>query len=104
MDGSRELIRAGHHREAVFWIVATFARCHKILAVDAPRDAQRALAPAFDALLADLGITSTDDLLTRARSVLDFLPALWAPVEAILAANAAIRDEEPRHPRPRTSI
>jgi hypothetical protein len=24
--GSRELIEAGAHREAVFWIVATFAR------------------------------------------------------------------------------
>ena len=26
IDGSRELIEAGAHREAVFWIVATFAR------------------------------------------------------------------------------
>ncbi len=36
IGGSRELIRAGCHREAVFWIVATFARCHKILETDSP--------------------------------------------------------------------
>jgi len=70
IDASRDLIRAGLHSEAVFWIVATFARCHKILAVDAPPDVQRALAPAFDDLLADLGITSPDDLLARATSAI----------------------------------
>jgi len=92
IDGSRDLIQAGLHREAVFWIVATFARCHKILAVDAPWDAQRALAPAFDDILADLGIASTDDLLTRAASVIQFLPAVWAAAEAILSANPNILD------------
>ncbi|HVA91264.1 MAG TPA: hypothetical protein VNL71_15630 [Chloroflexota bacterium] len=92
IDGSRDLIRTGHHREAVFWIVATFARCHKILAVDAPRDVQHVLAPAFDDLLADLGISSTDDLLTRARSVIQSLPAVWAATEAILTANPEISD------------
>jgi len=95
MYGSRDLIGRGHHREAVFWIVATFARCHKILAVDASRDVQRALAPAFDALLADLGISSTGDLLTRARLVNQSLPAVWAATEAILAANPAISHKVP---------
>jgi len=92
IDGSRDLIRAGRHREAVFWIVATFARCHKILAVDAPRDVQRALTPAFDDILADLGIASTDDLLTRATSAIQFLPVVWATAEAILSANPEISD------------
>ncbi len=87
IDGSRDLIRTGFHREAVFWIVATFARCHKILAVDAPRDVQRALAPAFDSILADLGIASTDDLLTRAKMVIEFLPTVWATAEAILSTR-----------------
>jgi len=89
IDGSRELIRTGCHREAVFWIVATFGRCHTILAADAP-DVQRALAPAFDAIVADLGITSSDDLLRRAEAVTQFLPRLWETTEAILAANPDI--------------
>jgi hypothetical protein len=37
--------RTGRHREAVFWMVATFARCHKILSADAPVATRRALAP-----------------------------------------------------------
>ncbi len=90
IDASRDLIQADCHREAVFWIVATFARCHKIPAVDASPDVQHALAPAFDALLADLDIASTDDLLARAASVIRFLPTVWAAAEAILSTNPEI--------------
>ena len=36
IGGSRVLVERGDHREAVFWMVATYARCHTILAVDAP--------------------------------------------------------------------
>lgn len=92
IDGSRELIRAGYHREAVFWIVATFARCHKILAADALPALQLALAPAFEAIIADLGITSTTELIRRAEVVIQFLPRLWATTEAILYANPEIVD------------
>lgn len=90
IDGSRELIRAGCHREAVFWIAATFARCHKILEADAPPELQRSLAPALDALIADLGITTTGDFIRRAEDVRQFLPRLWETTEAILLANPGI--------------
>jgi len=86
IDGSRELIRTGNHREAVFWMMATFARCHTILAADAPELGQR-LAPGFRRMSADLGIRSTEDILDRAREVLEFLPRLWEIAEALLAAN-----------------
>jgi hypothetical protein len=95
IDGSYHLILTGHHREAVFWIVATFARCQKILTVDASHDVQRALAPAFDAVLADLGITSPSDLLARADAALTFLPTVWATAEAIVSANPAIVTQTP---------
>jgi hypothetical protein len=87
IDGSRELIRAGDHREAVFWIVATFARCHKILTADAPPDVRRAHIPAFEEAVADLGIASSGDLHRRAGEVLNFLPRLWETAEAIMKAN-----------------
>ncbi|KKO54955.1 hypothetical protein XI25_04245 [Paenibacillus sp. DMB20] len=90
IDGSRELIRSGYHREAVFWIVATFARCHKILAADAPADLQREHIPAFEALIADLGISSDRDLLRRAEDIIQFLPRLWETAEAILSSNPGI--------------
>ncbi|MFI5628588.1 hypothetical protein ACIA8E_04205 [Streptomyces sp. NPDC051664] len=87
VDGSRSLIGRGDHRAAVFRIVATFARCHSILAADAP-ELHAACTPAFRAAVADLGITSTDDLLRRAQDVGRFLPRLWRTTEKILDRSA----------------
>jgi hypothetical protein len=89
IDGSQTLIDSGDHREAVFWIIATFARCHTILATDAPR-LHEALAPAFRAAVADLGISSTHDLLHRAEEVTRFLPRLWRTTENILTSDPDI--------------
>lgn len=84
IDGSRELIKRGDHHEAVFWIVATFARCHAILAIDAP-DLQRELAPRFLAAVAGLGIRSPAD--RRAAQVRRYLPRAWQTAELVIAAN-----------------
>jgi hypothetical protein len=88
VDGSHALVDRGDHREAVFWIIATFARCHTILAADAP-DRHEELAPDFRAAVADLGITSTDDLLVRAARVTRFLPRLRETADDIIAATTA---------------
>ncbi len=92
VEGSRQLIRDGHHHEAVFWIVATFARCHKILAADAPPQVQRAHLPAFRKVMADLGIANTGDLLRRAQEGIGFLPRLWEMAEVVLVKNPEIVD------------
>ena len=63
IDGSRDMIRGGYHREAVFWMIATYARCHKIMAADAPTDLQKRLLPDFQMAVADLGLVSPDDFL-----------------------------------------
>ncbi|MET9296933.1 hypothetical protein [Streptomyces sp. NPDC003077] len=91
IDGSQALIDSGDHREAAFWIIATFARCHTILATDAPR-LHEALAPAFHAAVADLGIGSSRDLVQRAAEVTRFLPRLWQIGEDILAGNPDITE------------
>jgi hypothetical protein len=92
IDGSRDLIARGLHREAVFWIVATFARCHKVLAVDAAPEVQTRFAPAFRSLMADLGIRSFDDFRRRAVEVEESLPDIWVAAEAIMDANSAMTD------------
>ncbi|MEU4535932.1 hypothetical protein AB0G15_13820 [Streptosporangium sp. NPDC023825] len=89
IDSTQQLIERGDHREVVFWIAATFARCHKILATDAP-EALRRLAPAFDEFLADLGIESTSDLTARAATSAAFIPTVWETAEAIMSANPDI--------------
>ncbi|MFI6479226.1 hypothetical protein ACIBH1_14930 [Nonomuraea sp. NPDC050663] len=79
IDGSRELIERGEHREAVFWIVATYSRCLQALGLDSDAG--------FNALLADLGIDRAA-LPDRARAVLDFLPPLRERAEAIIRESA----------------
>ncbi|MCA1223029.1 hypothetical protein [Streptomyces sp. 8L] len=86
VDASRELVRRGDHREALFWLVATFARCHTLLHADAPA-LEAAFAPAFGELLGDLGIADDADLAERARSTLAYLPELSRTAERVRAAG-----------------
>lgn len=90
VDGSADLVARGLHREAVFWIAATYARCLKILAADAPGETGHLAG--FADLAADLGAGSPDDLRRRAGEVTAHLPRLRAVAEEIIAANPGIRD------------
>jgi len=87
IDGSRELIERGDYREAIFWIVATYSRCQKVLYHDAPPELQAHFSPGYCELVADLGITSFADLQQRSAQIEQCLPAVWAVAEAIMAAN-----------------
>lgn len=90
IDGSRKLIEKGYHREAVFWIVATYSRCQKVFHHDAPDELLVRYAPGYDALLADLGIRSKTDLEARGARLKEFIPELWEVAEAIMDANPEI--------------
>jgi hypothetical protein len=90
IDGTRELIDRGLHREAVFWLVASYSRCQKVLYHDAPAETRDRFEPGYRDLLADLGITSFADLRQRGEQVREFLPQVWAVAEAIIAANPEI--------------
>jgi hypothetical protein len=92
IDGSRELIERGDHREAVFWIVATYARCLKILDRDAPMGVRERFDPGFRLLLGDLGIATDADLRRRRLEVEAFLPRVEEVAAAIVAANPSIAD------------
>ena len=90
IDGSRDLIERGYHREAIFWMVATYSRCQKVLYHDAPTEMRDSQSPGYLKLLADLRIAEFDDLLQRGEQVRRRLPDLWAVTEAIIAANPGI--------------
>lgn len=92
IDGSRELIAHGAHREAVFWMVATYSRCMHVFFQDAPAEFQARHAPGYRRLLADLGIVTPSDLDRRSAEVGQFLPQLWELAETIVAANPAVAD------------
>ncbi len=70
IDGSRALVDGGAHREAVFWITATAARCQSVLSAVAP-DLARAREPGFRELVADLtGLRTVGDVRDRRDAVL----------------------------------
>ncbi|EFG65684.1 conserved hypothetical protein, partial [Streptomyces sp. SPB074] len=76
VDGSADLVARGLHREAVFWIVATLARCHTVLAADAP-GLHRRLLPGFRDVLADLGLHGYADLRTCGHAASGRRPGCW---------------------------
>lgn len=92
IDGSRDLIEQGFHREAMFWIAVTLARCDKILYHDASPVVRDEHLRSFLALLDDLGVGATADLLDRARQVEEQAPRVWETAEAIMAANPEVVD------------
>ncbi|MGW0521606.1 hypothetical protein [Crossiella sp. NPDC003009] len=79
IDGAHELIDAGLPREAVFWLVATYARALTILGRDGDE--------AFSALLADLGNSGPADLHTQIGRTEEFLPRLADMREAVLTSS-----------------
>lgn len=90
IDGSRELIADGYHREAIFWMVATYTRCQQVLYHDAPVEIQDRFSSGYRQLLGDLGITSFADIQQRSEQVKAMLPRIWVVAEAIMAANPEI--------------
>jgi hypothetical protein len=92
IDGSRELIEAGYHREAIFWMAVTSSRCQVILSHDAPAPVRDRFSPGYQHLLNDLGIASSTDLRRRADMTGERLRRIWDVAQAILAANPAVQD------------
>lgn len=90
IDGSRELIEQGCHREAVFWIVATYSRCQWILDFNGCDDGGGRLQLGYLSMLNDLGIASATDLEARRKQVLGFLPRVMEVAEAVMDTTPEI--------------
>ena len=90
IEAARQLIDSGSHREAVFWMVATYARCQKVLSTDGSAAEFQRFNRGFRGLVADLGIVSGDDLRRRSVAVRAELPEIRRVAESILDANLEI--------------
>ncbi len=92
IGGSAGMIAEGYHREAMFWVAATWCRCMLVLRTDSPDTGIAVHEQGFRDLLADLGIVTVADIERRRRAVRAALPAVWAVAERIMAANPDIED------------
>lgn len=91
IDGTRELIAGGMHREAIFWLAVTYSRCQAVFHHDAPpqtAQAMRQYEAGYRRLLRDLGITSAEDLRRRSAEIQAMLPRLWYVAEQIMGQNS----------------
>jgi hypothetical protein len=66
IEGAREMIVAGDHREAEYWIARMRATADAALRNDAPEDEKSGWAARFDRFLDDLGLRETEDYVKRA--------------------------------------
>ncbi len=89
IDGSRALIEQGRHREAVYWMVATYCRCCWIFHFNGFNDPGDRYHQGYRSMLGDLGIGSVADLRARSRDVLAFLPRVTEVAEAIATGTPA---------------
>jgi hypothetical protein len=91
VDGSRELVQRGEHREAMFWIAVTYARCMAVLDLDGSRHDADELEPGFRSVMRDLGVESFEDMQRRAAEIEAFLPDLMALACDLISANPEVR-------------
>jgi hypothetical protein len=87
IDGTREMIERGYHREAMFWIAATQTRCQTIFASDAPPDIRSRFDPSYRAMLSGIDITSIRELIVLSAETKGYLPRLMLIANEIIAAN-----------------
>ncbi|GLK15001.1 hypothetical protein GCM10017600_84140 [Streptosporangium carneum] len=78
IGGTRDLVEQGLHREAVWWIVVTFARCLTF----APYG-----TAAFQELLDDLGVGTPAAMRQRAGAIVGGLPRLRQVREALMGRH-----------------
>ena len=91
VGGSRALVERGEHREAVFWIAVTHARCLAVLETDGSHPVPEETRTGFRHLLRDLGVETFAGMRRRTREIEAFLPDLMAVARELAAANPGIR-------------
>ena len=94
VEGSRALIGQGNHREAVYWMVATYSRCQWIFNFNGRSASESQFQQDYLSMLTDLGVASGADLEGRRRQALAFLPRVMEMAEAVTAWKTGERGQE----------
>lgn len=90
IDGSRDMIERGLHREAVFWLVVTGSRALQKLQHGLGPGVAAPFEDGFADVLADLGIVRFDDMLARRDDALALMPEVWEAARGIIGATPEI--------------
>ena len=88
----RELIDAGHHREALFHLLLVRTVTQGIIENDGGEEARASSRLGYRRLLAALGIDGDEALHARGQALRAFMPALREGCEALLARAPGLLD------------
>lgn len=87
VDGSMEMIKAGFHREAMFWIIAIFSRSRAVIFADGTKQQLEQFDRDYWALLNTLGISNHQDMERRAQQIECDIDCCWKIAMQIIAAT-----------------
>lgn len=90
LDGVRELILQGHHREATLFLVHMRTLAQNALENDAPLAVKAELREGHRRLLSKLGIESPADINGKVDRLRKNLPEVMEAAETIIARNPAV--------------
>ncbi|MHC1767165.1 MAG: hypothetical protein AB9869_23155 [Verrucomicrobiia bacterium] len=88
----RELIDAGHHREALFQLLLVRTTAQGIIENDGDEEARSSSRVGYQRLLAALGIDGDEQFHARGQALRAFMPALREGCEALLACAPGLLD------------
>jgi phage tail protein X len=88
----RELIEAGHHREALLHLLVVRTAVQGIIENDGGEEARASSRLGYQRLLAALGIDGDEPFLARGQALRAFLPTLSEVSEALLARAPGLVD------------
>jgi hypothetical protein len=92
IDGAREMIDEGLHREAMYWIEAFFVIALAAIQSDAPEEEKPHFQATFGRLLSDLGLTTPDDWASRLRQAGSLADEVFKVADDIVEHNPQVMD------------
>ena len=77
VEGAREMIDQGYHREAMFWIGGFLMFANAAIQADAPAQERAVFQAGLDRLIADMGLRTSADVAGRAAVARDLAAAVF---------------------------
>jgi len=92
IEGAREMISGGYHREAMWWIWMCHSVANMAIQNDAPEDEKPRFQVVWDRLMAGLGVSTPEDWTARVEQMRDLAEEIFQVADEIVAQNPEIVD------------
>jgi len=84
IDGSRNLLDAGYHREAMYWVICMRNWVQNVIENDGTEPEKTRFRAAYNHLLSAISIRNLHDLSTTANALREFIPEIMSTAYEII--------------------